>query len=187
MELYVIARVWSWISYSLTYKYIVDSIIIHFPFTLLPDLMIILVWLFHLERPLSLPRPFYPTPASVASSGLCFVRADCFALISSCGWVGRCRTWQVDVEAYCTILSSFSILLQKNEIAQIWCIRTCTWTIFSIIQCCQPPIFSPDICAKSESNPKCLRKSLHQTNPKRRVIAMKPVLWQRHVLVRSEL
>ena len=24
-------------------------------------------------------------------------------------------------------------------------------------------IFSPDICAKSESNPKCLRKSLHQS------------------------
>ena len=88
MELYVTARVWSWISYSLTYKYIVDSITIHFPFTLLSDVMIILVWLFHLERPLSLPRPFYPTPASVASSGLCFVRADCFALISSCGWVG---------------------------------------------------------------------------------------------------
>ena len=48
-------------------------------------------------------------------------------------------------------------------------------------QCCQPPIFSPDICAKSESNPKCLRKSLHQTNPKRRVFAMKPVLRQKRV------
>ena len=34
-------------------------------------------------------------------------------------------------------------------------------------QRCQPPIFSPDICAKSESNPKCLRKSRHQTNPKK--------------------
>ena len=45
----------------------------------------------------------------------------------------------------------------------------------------QPPIFSPDICAKSESSPKCLRKSLHQTNPKRRVFAMKPVLRQRRV------
>ena len=48
-------------------------------------------------------------------------------------------------------------------------------------QCCQPPIFSPDICTKSESNPKCLRKSLHQTDPKRRVIASKPVLRQKHV------
>ena len=26
-------------------------------------------------------------------------------------------------------------------------------------QCCQPPILSPNICAKSESNPKCLRKT----------------------------
>ena len=49
------------------------------------------------------------------------------------------------------------------------------------LQRCQPPIFSPDICAKSESSPKCLRKSLHQTNPKRRVFAMKPVLRQKRV------
>ena len=33
-------------------------------------------------------------------------------------------------------------------------------------QSSQPPIFCPDICAKSESNPKCLRKSLHKANPK---------------------
>ena len=46
---------------------------------------------------------------------------------------------------------------------------------------CKPPIFSPDICAKSESNPKCLRKSLHQTHPKRRVFATKPVLRQKRV------
>ena len=43
-------------------------------------------------------------------------------------------------------------------------------------QCCQPPIFSPDICTKSRSNPKCLHKSLHQTNPKRRVFATKRAL-----------
>ena len=48
-------------------------------------------------------------------------------------------------------------------------------------QCCQSPIFSADICAKSESNPECLRKSLHQTNPKRRVFATKPVLRQKRV------
>ena len=48
-------------------------------------------------------------------------------------------------------------------------------------QRCQPPIFSPIICAKSQSNPKCLRKNLHQTNPKRRVFAMKPVLRQKRV------
>ena len=34
------------------------------------------------------------------------------------------------------------------------------------MQSCQPPIFGPDIWAKSESNHKCLRKSLHKTNPK---------------------
>ena len=67
------------------------------------------------------------------------------------------------------------------------------------VQRCQPPIFSPDICAKSESNPKCLRKSLHQTNPNRRVFAMKPVLrqkrvfstkpfsWQKRVFVKLQL
>ena len=66
-------------------------------------------------------------------------------------------------------------------------------------QRCQPPIFSPDICAKSESNPKCLRKSLHQTNPKRRVFAIKPALrqkrvfstkpfsWQKRVFVKLQL
>ena len=47
-------------------------------------------------------------------------------------------------------------------------------------QCCQPPTCSPDICAKSESNPKCLHKSLHQTNPKRCLIA-KPVLQQKRI------
>ena len=36
----------------------------------------------------------------------------------------------------------------------------------SLRQRCQPPIFGTDICAKSESNPKCLRKSLHKTNSK---------------------
>ena len=54
-------------------------------------------------------------------------------------------------------------------------------------QSCQPPIFSPDICAKSESNPKCLRKSLHQMNPKRRVFATKPVLRQKRGLVELQL
>ena len=48
-------------------------------------------------------------------------------------------------------------------------------------QRCQPPIFSPDICAKSESNPKCLRKSLHQKKPKRHVFATQPVLRQKRV------
>ena len=55
------------------------------------------------------------------------------------------------------------------------------------IQCCQPPIFSPDICAKSESNPKYLRKSLHQINPKWCVFATKPVLRQKRGLVELQL
>ena len=60
--------------------------------------------------------------------------------------------------------------------------KRCLWNYLqSSTQCCQPPIFSPDICAKSETNPKCLRKSLHQTNPKRRVFATKPVLRQKRV------
>ena len=40
--------------------------------------------------------------------------------------------------------------------------------------------FLVQICAKSESNPKCLHKSLHQTNPKRCLIA-KPVLQQKRI------
>ena len=54
-------------------------------------------------------------------------------------------------------------------------------------QRCQPPIFSPIICAKSQSNPKCLRKNLHQTNPKRRVFATKPVLRRKRVFVKLQL
>ena len=37
----------------------------------------------------------------------------------------------------------------------------------------QPPVFSSDICAKSESNPKCLSKSLDKTNPNKCVITTK--------------
>ena len=40
---------------------------------------------------------------------------------------------------------------------------------------------------KSESNPKCLRKSLHKINPKRRVFATKPVLRQNRGLVELQL
>ena len=38
-------------------------------------------------------------------------------------------------------------------------VSTCTRPSIQVkgAQSCQPPIFSPDICAKSESNPKCLR------------------------------
>ena len=45
---------------------------------------------------------------------------------------------------------------------------------FSILdQRPQPPVFCADICAKSESNPKCLSKSLDKTKPKKRVFVTK--------------
>ena len=37
----------------------------------------------------------------------------------------------------------------------------------------QPLVFCSDICTKSESNPKCLSKSLDKTNPNKCVIATK--------------
>ena len=51
----------------------------------------------------------------------------------------------------------------------------------------QQPIFCPDICAKSESNPKCLSKYLDKTNPKKRVFATKPVSRQKRVFVQLQL
>ena len=38
--------------------------------------------------------------------------------------------------------------------------------------------FCPNICAKSESKPKCLNKSLDKTSPKKRVFATKSVFVQ---------
>ena len=59
---------------------------------------------------------------------------------------------------------------------------------YSCKQCCQPPIFSADICAKSESNPECLRKSLHQTNPILWILfSTKPFLRQNHEIVKLQL
>ena len=57
----------------------------------------------------------------------------------------------------------------------------------SPMQCCQPPIFSPDICSKSESNPKCLRKSLHQINPKGAYLQPNPFCDKRRGLVELQL
>ena len=55
-------------------------------------------------------------------------------------------------------------------------------------QCCQPPIFGADICAKAESNPECLRKSLHQTNPILWILfSTKPFLRQNHEIVKLQL
>jgi len=50
----------------------------------------------------------------------------------------------------------------------------------------QQPIFCPDICAKSESNPKCLSKYLDKTNPKKRVFATQPVSRQKRVFVQLQ-
>ena len=45
--------------------------------------------------------------------------------------------------------------------------------MMKLMQRPQPPIFCADICAKSESNPKCLSKSLDKTKPKKRVFVTK--------------
>ena len=54
-------------------------------------------------------------------------------------------------------------------------------------QCCQLPIFSPDICTKSESNPKCLSKSLDKKPQKARIRDKNPICNKARVFVQLQL
>ena len=51
----------------------------------------------------------------------------------------------------------------------------------------QPPIFCSDICAKSESNPKCLSKSLDKKPQKARIRDKNPICNKARVFVQLQL